>query len=113
MDTSPSLSLLAERVYGLLRQIPQGRVVTYKALAEAVGCRSPRVIGQILKRNPMAPLVPCHRVIRSDLTPGGYRGGVDGTALESKLALLLAEGVVFRRGVLADTGRLYPFMAPR
>jgi len=92
----------AQRLYGLLRQIPPGRVVTYKALAEAAGCRSARAVGQALKRNPDAPAVPCHRVIRSDGRIGGYQGSGTGAAPQRKLALLRAEGVEFRDGKLAE-----------
>lgn len=92
----------AARLYDLLRHIPAGRVVTYKTLAEAAGCRSAQAVGQALKRNPFAPEVPCHRVIRTDLKPGGYQGATEGKSLRRKLELLRAEGVTFHNGVLAD-----------
>ncbi|MGB1259094.1 MAG: MGMT family protein, partial [Akkermansiaceae bacterium] len=57
-----------QRVYGLLDCVPEGRVVTYAEIARALNCRSAQAIGQALKRNPFAPEVPCHRVIRTDLT---------------------------------------------
>jgi len=103
-----SLSLAA-RVYVLLRQIPRGYVVTYGALARAAGCRSARAIGQILRKNPDAPDVPCHRVIRADLSLGGYAGKVDGPDVKRKMDLLVSEGVDFVNGKLKDRARLWYF----
>lgn len=97
------------RVYDALRRVPAGRVTTYKRLAEAVGCRSPRAVGQALRRNPFAPEVPCHRVIAADLTPGGFGGRRGGAAARRKQRLLAAEGVRFRNGVLAEPERVYRF----
>ena len=108
MRNKPTASV-SERVYQLLCRIPRGRVVTYGELARATGCNSPRAIGQILRRNPNAPAVPCHRVIRSDLTLGGYSGSVDGELAARKLHLLEAEGVIFVQGRLQDPARLWHF----
>lgn len=94
------------RVYEALRKIPRGRVTTYAELARAIGCRSPRAVGQALRRNPLAPVVPCHRVIASDGRPGGFVGRRHGAALRRKLALLAAEGVRFDRGRIADPSRI-------
>jgi methylated-DNA-[protein]-cysteine S-methyltransferase len=81
-------------------------VLTYAALAAKVGGRSPRAIGQALRVNPFAPTVPCHRVIASDLSPGGFAGRTSGPELARKLRLLASEGVVFRNGRLSDPRRL-------
>ena len=99
-------SPFARKVYTALRRIPAGRVITYAALARRIGCRSPRAIGQALRANPFAPEVPCHRVIASDLTPGGFQGRTNGPALAQKLRLLRSEGVTFANGRLADSARL-------
>ena len=98
-----------KRVYAALEQVPRGRVTTYKRLAEQLGCRSCRAVGQALKRNPYAPTVPCHRVIASDLTPGGFMGQRGGAALRRKLDLLAAEGVGFHAGKLAEPNRIFSF----
>jgi len=98
-----------KRVYAALALVPRGRVTTYKQLAEYLGCRSCRAVGQALRRNPYAPEVPCHRVIASDLTPGGFMGRRDDTALRRKLELLAAEGVRFSAGRLAEPRRLHRF----
>jgi len=95
-----------ERVYAALRRIPRGRVITYARLARTLACRSPRAVGQALRCNPFAPSVPCHRVISSNLTPGGYQGKTSGAQLRRKLALLKAEGVLFTGNRLADPRQL-------
>ena len=100
------LSAFARRVYAALCQVPRGRVITYAALGRRIGCRSPRAVGQALRANPFAPKVPCHRVIASDLTPGGFQGHQSGPALAKKLRLLATEGVLFKNGRLADPSRL-------
>lgn len=92
----------AQKVYRALTKVPRGRVITYAALARKIGCGSPRPIGQALRRNPFAPEVPCHRVISSDLSPGGFRGKTKGPALAKKLRLLASEGIVFTNHRLAD-----------
>jgi methylated-DNA-[protein]-cysteine S-methyltransferase len=93
-------------VYRALCRVAPGTVTTYGRLARAVGCRSARAIGQALRRNPHAPRVPCHRVIREDGTPGGFEGKTGGSARARKLRLLAGEGVLFRNGRMADPGRI-------
>lgn len=100
-----------KRVYAALRRVPRGRVITYQQLAECLGCRSCRAVGQALKRNPYAPQVPCHRVIASNLTPGGFMGRCGGDAMRRKLDLLAKEGVRFHAGKLAEPSRIFVFAA--
>jgi methylated-DNA-[protein]-cysteine S-methyltransferase len=72
----------------LRRTVPPGSVITYQALAAAVGAPSgQRAIGNTMATNPVPLYVPCHRVIRSDGTIGNYGGGVP-----RKIKLLRAEG---------------------
>lgn len=103
--TRPPVTEFQQRVYAAVSAIPRGRVVTYAELARHVGCGSAQAVGQALRRNPFAPQVPCHRVVPSDLTPGGYCGRTTGRELSRKLALLEAEGVFFADGVLVDAAR--------
>jgi methylated-DNA-[protein]-cysteine S-methyltransferase len=107
--TARKPTVFEERVYAALRQVPRGRVTTYAALARRIGCGSPRAVGQALRRNPHAPDVPCHRVIASDRTPGGFAGERAGPALQRKLALLEEEGVSFAGGRLSNPGQIYWF----
>ena len=75
----------------ILCSIPPGKVTTYAAIGKLLGV-SPRVIGMMLKKNRYPIVIPCHRVIKSDGSLGGYSGpgGVRG-----KNALLFLEGVRF------------------
>jgi methylated-DNA-[protein]-cysteine S-methyltransferase len=96
------------RAYAALREIPRGRVVTYATLASHLECRSAQAVGQALKRNPLAPEVPCHRVIRTDGSLGGSSGKVRGVRVERKRRILEEEGVLFdEEGHLLDAELLW------
>ena len=100
-----------QRVYELLGRIPKGKVVTYAEMARALDCGSAQAVGQALKRNPYAPEVPCHRVIRTDLSIGGYSGQTQGPKLRKKLRLLREEGVEFdREGQLISKDVVHRFV---
>lgn len=79
------------KVYLALLDIPRGETVTYRQLAERIGCRSPQAVGQALRRNPFAPDVPCHRVVAADGSLGGYCGERQGEMIERKRLLLQEE----------------------
>ena len=98
-----------KKVYDSTRTIPRGKVSTYKLIAKAIGCNSSRAVGQALRRNPFAPVVPCHRVIRGNLTIGGFGGKTSGRNIRRKKTMLKAEGVHFVAGRLADPDRVYTF----
>lgn len=83
-----SLMGFSEKVYELTRQIPKGKVTTYGELARAMNTHAYRAVGQALHVNPYAPHVPCHRVIASDGSLGGFASG-----MKKKVALLKREGV--------------------
>jgi O-6-methylguanine DNA methyltransferase len=70
------LPAYTRRVLEAASLIPVGYVASYGAIAKAAG-GSPRAVGNVMARNPFAPLVPCHRVVSSDFTLGGYGGGLD------------------------------------
>lgn len=78
-----------EKVLNIVRDIPKGKVLTYKQVAELAGNQSAaRPIGNILNKN-YNPEIPCHRVVRSDYIVGGYnRGRV------KKIKILRAEGII-------------------
>jgi O-6-methylguanine DNA methyltransferase len=64
-----------EKVLLAVKKIPKGKVLTYKQVAEIAGSpKACRVVGNILNKN-YNPLVPCHRVVRSDGNIGGYNRG--------------------------------------
>ena len=78
-----------EKVWGELRKIPLGQTRSYAEIAAAVGIPGAvRAVGTANGANPVSVLVPCHRVIRSDGSLGGYGGG-----LPNKVRLLGAEGI--------------------
>lgn len=105
-----SVTAFQQQVYDAARRIPAGRVSTYARLARAIGCRSPRAVGQALRHNPFAPEVPCHRVIRSDLFIGGFAGQTAGPEVQRKIRILRDEGVEFDpRGRLIEPQRLFDF----
>lgn len=77
------------RVWQTLLLTAPGHVITYGALAEAVGCpRACRAVGAAVGANPVALLIPCHRVVCSSGALGGYRWG---TALKRRILLREAE----------------------
>lgn len=67
-----------KKVWLTLKEIAYGETRTYKWLAEKVGSpKGSRAVGQALSRNPVPIVLPCHRVIESDGSLGGYSGGVN------------------------------------
>lgn len=86
-------SPFAQQVYALAKQVPVGKVTTYKDIAQAMNNQAYRAIGQTLRCNPYAPQVPCHRVVASNGSLGGFRGHKKGQAIKDKIALLKSEGV--------------------
>tara|TARA_B100001996_G_scaffold369425_1_gene342834 strand:+ start:629 stop:904 length:276 start_codon:yes stop_codon:yes gene_type:complete len=78
------------KVWNYLRKIPKGRVKTYKEVAKGIKSpKSARAVANACAKNPYAPTIPCHRVIKSDGNLGGYsaKGG-----LKTKKKLLKKEG---------------------
>jgi AraC family transcriptional regulator of adaptative response/methylated-DNA-[protein]-cysteine methyltransferase len=63
-------------VWSMLGEIPIGETTTYGALAAKLGTRDARDVTEAIKTNPIAILVPCHRVIKKDGSISGYRWGV-------------------------------------
>ena len=88
-----------KKVYKLLKKVPKGKVTTYGALAKKLKT-SPRAIGQAMRTNPFAPRVPCHRVIQSDGSIGGFRGRTKGKAISEKIAMLKKEGVEIEKNLV-------------
>ncbi len=73
----PKFTPFQERVYVVVKKIPRGEVRSYKWVAQAIGSpRAYRAVGQALNKNPCPVTIPCHRVICSDGSIGGYSGGI-------------------------------------
>jgi len=78
------MNSFSKKVYKAVLTIPLGEVRTYKWVAEKIGHpRAFRAVGQALKNNPYPLIIPCHRVVGSGSSLGGYSGG-----LKRKKALL-------------------------
>ncbi|KAL8728612.1 MAG: hypothetical protein Q9166_005265 [cf. Caloplaca sp. 2 TL-2023] len=90
-----NLSPFRQRVLLALCQVPSGRFTTYAALSNHLDS-SARAVGNGLRNNPFAPRVPCHRVVASDLSLGGFGGewGKEGKFAGEKVRLLREEGVI-------------------
>ncbi len=100
------LSPLQAEVLRKVAQIPYGELATYKDIAVAIGRpRACRFVGSALAKNPYPILIPCHRIIRSDLSIGGFGGG---TALKQKMINYersSAEARILRNPSECDTSR--------
>lgn len=83
-----------QRFYDLLVQIPHGKVTTYGRLAKIIHT-SPRVIGYWCATNSHFPRVPCHRVVSSDGSIGGY---THPAGIKKKIELLEKEGIATKKG---------------
>ena len=82
-----------KKVWQAILKIPRGHTLTYKELATKIGQpKAIRAVANAVGANPLVVQIPCHRVVRSDGTLGGYsgRGGV-----KTKLKLLREEGIIF------------------
>ena len=87
LPLAPRGTAFQQRVWAALREIPYGSTTTYSALAAAIGRpRACRAVGAANGRNPLAVIVPCHRVVGASGALTGYGGG-----LERKRALLAIE----------------------
>ena len=88
----PKGTAFQQRVWQALLTIPYGETVSYGEIARMVGCKSARAVGQAVGANPVALLIPCHRVIAADNRLGGYEYGI-----EIKKRLLEVENILQRR----------------
>ena len=89
------MTAFSERIYDLLRKVPKGSVTTYRELAHGVNTRAYRAVGQAMKNNPYAPVVPCHRVVSSSGNVGGFSGEIEGKAIQNKINMLKKEDIEF------------------
>ena len=81
-----------KKVWNYLKTIKKGTVKSYKQVAIAINRpKSARAVANAIGKNPFAPKIPCHRVIRSDGSLGGYSGK---GGLKTKKLLLKREGII-------------------
>ena len=107
ISKNAKLTGFEKAVYRLVITIPAGQVRSYKWVAKAIGRPgSCRAVGNALNKNPYAPAVPCHRIIKSDGSIGGFASGV-----RAKKLLLKREGIdcgqkrCYNRAALSDKKR--------
>ncbi len=90
LPLAPPGTAFQRRVWNAMRKIPAGETRSYGDLAKTLKS-APRAIGQACGRNPIPIIIPCHRVLGSHGSPGGYSGA---GGLDTKRDLLRLEGIV-------------------
>ena len=94
--------MLKEEVYKKLKEIPRGKIITYKELAKSVNSKAYRTIGTILKTNIDLKNIPCYKVIKSDGGIGKYQKGI-----KNKIKLLKRDGIKIKNNKIDLKKYLY------
>ena len=81
----------SEKCYEVLKKVPKGKITTYKDLAKAMKSKAYRAVGTLMKKNPHAPKVPCHRVVKNNGEVGEFASGN-----KNKIKLLKKEGILIK-----------------
>ena len=93
--------IFSEKVYSLVKKVPKGKVTTYKEIANALKTNAYQAVGQILAKNEKGFLdggnIPCHRVVPTNGTLGGFCGQKCGKKVCEKKKLLEKEGIKFNK----------------
>lgn len=87
-----------QKVYEIVKNIPKGKVMTYKSVAGKLNSKAYRAVGNALRKNPDPNNIPCHRVVKSDRKIGGYFGHIDDYLSKQKEEKLIDEGVKIENG---------------
>ena len=77
-----------DKCYKLLSKIPKGKISTYKEIALVLNTKAYRAVGSAMANNPDPVITPCHRIVKSDGSIGGYAFGTN-----KKIELLRKEGI--------------------
>jgi methylated-DNA-[protein]-cysteine S-methyltransferase len=94
-----------KKCYEKLSLIPRGMITTYAEIANSLDSNAYRAVGNAMANNPKPISVPCHRVIRSDGSLGGYALGIN-----KKIQLLNKEGIIIKNNQVIDyKNKLYTF----
>lgn len=104
MKNLSGISGFQQRIYVAIQKVPRGKVTTYQAIANHLHSKAYRAVGSACKKNPFAPQIPCHRVICSDGSLGGYQGKMSS---KKKAALLQKEGIEIKKGNVVDFRNQY------
>lgn len=86
----------ADKVYNLTKKIPEGKVTTYKIIANTSGTKAYRAVGSALNKN-RNKNIPCHRVVKSNGFVGGFALGTN-----KKIKMLKKEGVEIKNNKIKD-----------
>ncbi len=97
-------TVFQQSVWQALEMIPCGKVTSYAEIARYLNTKAVRAVGSAVGKNPNAPEVPCHRVVRSDGRIGQYSGG---EGVPTKVRLLTEEGVQTLEGKIVDFEKVY------
>ena len=94
-----------KKCYEKLILIPEGMISTYAEIAKSLDSKAYRAVGNAMANNPHLISVPCHRIIRSDGSLGGYALGI-----KKKIQLLEKEGIKIKNNKVIDfKNKLYQF----
>jgi methylated-DNA-[protein]-cysteine S-methyltransferase len=93
-----------EKCYSVLLKVPKGKVTTYKEIARKLNSKAYRAVGNAMNKNPYAPAVPCHRVVKSNGEVGGFAYGV-----KKKIEMLKKEGIEIKNNKIDLKKYLYKF----
>ena len=85
------------KCYKIISQIPEGKIATYKQIAEILNTRAYRAVGNALAKNRFPIIIPCHRIIKNNGEIGGYALGVN-----KKISLLKNEGIKIKGYEIVD-----------
>ena len=81
--------MFTKAVLEATRKVPRGRITTYGEIARIIGRpKAGRAVGNALNKNPYAPIIPCHRVVKADGKISGFNKGV-----KAKIRILEIEGI--------------------
>ncbi len=97
-----------KRLYNLLREIPKGKVSTYRELGRKLNTKSYQAVGQILKRNEDPVTFPCYKIVNSNGNIGGYSGSNPKNILK-KIKLLARDGIKIKNKKIDLKKHLYKF----
>ena len=107
-----NLSDYARRVIETVSLIPVGYVASYGSVARAAGGGA-RTVGRVMASNPFPLVVPCHRVVCSDFTLGGYGGGYDNVPVKLGILKRESRGYASEREISVGGGKLLVFPVER
>jgi len=87
----------SKKVLELTKNVPRGKITTYKIIAEKLNTRAYRAVGTALHKNKRPIIIPCHRVVNSSGFVGGY-----GKGIKKKIELLRKEGIKIKNKKIQD-----------